>query len=78
MTGGGRRKDANVATSNGNEAIGNDNTSAATDRLSSREKEARQREREERAGIVLWRRPLLTLELSFKETLVLSQTFGRK
>ncbi|KAK9876353.1 hypothetical protein WA026_012662 [Henosepilachna vigintioctopunctata] len=62
------------STTNGSSQLseGNKNSEAVS------EQQIRQQQREERGSLVIWKKPLLTLEYSFMECVILLSTYGRR
>ncbi|XP_060534127.1 vacuole membrane protein 1-like isoform X2 [Cylas formicarius] len=65
------------ATTNGNVVQNNVDNSTSKNTPTASEQQRKQKERDEREGIVLWKRPFLTLEYFFKECLELITTYGK-
>lgn len=71
-----KRKDSPTVTSNGNATLSQNNVQKTQTEINSRQN--KQMEREEREGIVIWKRPVTTLEYFAKEVFILLQTYGQK
>ncbi|KAJ8958051.1 hypothetical protein NQ318_002060, partial [Aromia moschata] len=71
MAGGINRKDAS-ATLNGSNVQNNTKAKNNTDQ------QRKERERKERESLVLWKRPITTVEYFFREVSVLLSTYGKK